>query len=217
MNIIFLVIPGLILLGYLFGSIPTGYLIAKYLKGIDIREYGSGSTGATNILRNVGKIPALSVLLIDLGKGMIAIAIWEWLFKLKFSETIPSHWQPWLIVLTGLAAIIGHSKPVWLNFKGGKSVATSLGVLFMANPLVASGTLAVFLIVLGVSRIVSLSSIAGAIAVGLLMVLLHQPLPYILLGISSGVYVIWRHQSNIERLGKGTEPRIGQTVPSNQS
>lgn len=201
---------GLVLLAYLLGSIPTGYWVAKYLKNIDIREYGSGSTGATNILRNVGKGAALTVLIVDLLKGAIAIGAGIYLS----TDVLPSDWQPWLVVATGLGAIIGHSKSIWLNFSGGKSVATGLGVLFVINPLVGLGSLGVFLIVLAISRIVSLSSITAAIAVTILMLLLKQPIPYLGFGIIAGVYVIWRHQSNLVRLWAGTEPRIGQSLES---
>lgn len=206
-----LVALGLVFLAYLLGSIPTGYWLAKYLKGIDIREVGSGSTGATNVLRSVGKTAALIVLLVDLTKGMIAIALIP-----VVSQIIPDAWQTWLIVATGLAAIIGHSKSIWLNFQGGKSVATSLGVLLMVNPLIALGCLGVFLLVLGISRIVSLSSICGAIALNIFMVTLQQPPAYILLGVSAGIYVIWRHQTNIKRILAGTEPKLGQTSTSAQ-
>ncbi|TVQ47544.1 MAG: glycerol-3-phosphate 1-O-acyltransferase [Gloeocapsa sp. DLM2.Bin57] len=204
-----LVAIGLVLLGYLLGSIPTGYWIAKYLKGIDIREVGSGSTGATNVLRSVGKTAALIVFVVDLTKGMIAIALIPF-----FNQIIPPTWQTWLIVAVGLAAIIGHSKSIWLNFQGGKSVATSLGVFLIINPIVALGCLGVFLIVLGISRIVSLSSICGAIALNIFMITLQQPPAYILLGVIAGIYVIWRHQTNIERILAGTEPKLGEASTS---
>jgi len=206
-----LVALGFICLGYCFGSIPTGYWIAKAIKGIDIRECGSGSTGATNVLRNVGKLPALVVFLVDFSKGTIAIALLQLLYQSKY-QILPSNWQTWLIILTGLAAIIGHSKSILLNFSGGKSVATSIGIFLMINPLVAISTFSVFLVVLAISRIVSLSSIIGAIAVGIFMIILQQPPAYIVLGVITGLYVIWLHRGNIERLLAGTEPRLGQTI-----
>lgn len=204
-----LVAIGLVLLGYLLGSIPTGYWIAKYLKGIDIREVGSGSTGATNVLRSVGKTAALIVFVVDLTKGMMAIALIPF-----FNQILPLTWQTWLIVAVGLAAIIGHSKSIWLNFQGGKSVATSLGVFLIINPIVALGCLGVFLIVLAISRMVSLSSICGAIALNIFMITLQQPPAYILLGVIAGIYVIWRHQTNIERILAGTEPKLGEASTS---
>ncbi|MEY3828041.1 MAG: hypothetical protein RLZZ148_2868 [Cyanobacteriota bacterium] len=190
----------LILLAYLLGSIPTGYLVGKYLQGIDIREHGSGSTGATNVLRT-------------LVKGMLGIALVKALY-LNSANPLPADWQTWLILATGLAAVIGHSKSIFLNFDGGKSVATSLGVLLMMSPWVALATLGSFLLVLAISRIVSLSSITGAIAVIILMLVLRQPLPYILFASVAGLYVIIRHRGNIERLLSGTEPRLGQKLES---
>ena len=202
----------LVIVAYLLGSIPTGYLAGRYLKGIDIREHGSGSTGATNVLRTLGKGAAIAVLLIDLLKGAIAVALVDIFYVVFPTEIIPNHWQPWLIIATGLAALLGHSKSIFLNFSGGKSVATGLGVLLVMNPIVALGTLGSFLIVLALSRIVSLSSICGAIAVNIFMIFLKQPVPYLLFAALAGIYVIVRHRSNISRLLTGTEPRIGQKL-----
>jgi len=202
----------LIIIAYLLGSIPTGYLAGRYLKGIDIREHGSGSTGATNVLRTLGKGAGSVVLFIDLLKGAIAVALvnlFYYLYPIKF---LPITWQPWLILVTGIAAILGHSKSIFLNFTGGKSVATSLGILLVMNPIVALGTLGSFLMVLALSRIVSLSSICGAIAVNILAISLQQPIPYLLFTGLAGIYVIVRHKSNISRLIAGTEPRLGQKL-----
>ena len=198
----------LIIAAYLLGSIPTGYAIGRYLKGIDIREHGSGSTGATNVLRTVGKLPAAAVLAIDMLKGIAAVALVNSVYT--FTDLLPTSWHSWLIVAAALSAIIGHSKSIWLNFTGGKSVATTLGILLIMNPIVALGTLASFGIVLAVSRIVSLSSICGAIAVNILMVVFHRPLPYSIFAAIAGLYVILRHRSNIQRLLAGDEPKIGQ-------
>lgn len=202
-----------LILAYLLGSIPTGYIAARLIKGIDIREHGSGSTGATNVLRTLGKGPGVLVLLIDMLKGVLAIALVNWLFTLPASVNYPI-WFAWLVALAGLAAILGHSKSIWLGFTGGKSVATSLGVLLAMSWQVALGTVVVFATVLALSRIVSLSSIAGAIAVYGFMLFLHQPLPYQLFALAGGLYVILRHRSNIERLLAGTEPRLGQNLSS---
>lgn len=198
----------LIIAAYLLGSIPTGYIVARYFKGIDIREHGSGSTGATNVLRTVGKIAAIAVLAIDLLKGLMAIALVNLVYA--SIDFLPDSWHFWLITAAALGAIVGHSKSVWLDFTGGKSVATTLGVLFVMNPVVALGTLASFGIILSFSRIVSLSSICGAIAVNILMVALNQPLPYSIFAALAGLYVILRHKSNIQRLLAGNEPKIGQ-------
>ncbi|MFM8299538.1 MAG: glycerol-3-phosphate 1-O-acyltransferase PlsY [Microcystis aeruginosa BS13-02] len=201
----------ILLLSYLLGSIPTGYLIGKYSKGIDIRDYGSGSTGATNVLRTLGKTAGAIVLLIDMLKGMAAVALVRVLYFIDVNP-LPDSWYYWLIIGAGLGSVIGHSKSIFLNFSGGKSVATSLGVLLVMNPLVACGTLASFLVMLALFRIVSLGSIIGALVVNILMVVLGQPLPYILFSLMAGTYVIVRHQGNIKRLLAGKEPKIGQKV-----
>jgi glycerol-3-phosphate acyltransferase PlsY len=208
----------ILLSAYLLGSTPTGYTAARLLKGIDIREHGSGSTGATNVLRTLGKGPGLLVLLVDMFKGVLALALVHWMFAFALRhDLIPSTinsdlWLVWMVTLAGLSAVFGHSKSIWLGFTGGKSVATSLGVLLAMNWQVAASTVGVFSFVLALSRIVSLSSIAGAIAVSLLMLLLHQPLPYVLFGVAGGLYVILRHRSNIQRLLAGEEPRLGQKI-----
>lgn len=206
-----------LLIAYLLGSMPTGYTVAKWLLGVDIRTVGSGSTGATNILRTLGKGPALGVLLVDVLKGVSAIALVRWVYTLGFTTTLVAppileNWLPWMVVLAGLFAVLGHSKSIFLGFTGGKSVATGLGVLLGLSWPVGLGTLGVFAVVLAISRIVSLSSICGAMGVFGLMFILGQPLPYQLFGILAGLFVIGRHRSNIERLLKGTEPRIGQSL-----
>lgn len=211
----------LLILAYLLGSLPTGYLAGRLLKGIDIREAGSGSTGATNVLRTLGKGPAIVVLLVDVLKGVLAIAsvnfaftrLPGWLYYTKVVDVNLANWQPWMIVLAGLLALLGHSKPIWLNFKGGKSVATSLGVLLAMDWRIGLSTIAVFAISIAISRIVSLSSITGAISVTALMIAFRQPLPYCLFAIAGGIYVIWLHRTNVQRLLTGTEPQIGQALP----
>jgi glycerol-3-phosphate acyltransferase PlsY len=203
----------LLLAAYLLGSIPTGYLTGRLLKGIDIREQGSGSTGATNVLRTLGKGPAALVLLIDALKGVAAIALVNGYYALVETPAIPATWHPWLVAASAFAALLGHSKSIWINFTGGKSVATGLGVLLAMSWPVGLGTLGVFALVLALSRIVSLGSISGAIVVPLLMIIAGQPLPYQLFAGAAGLYVIWKHRSNIQRVIAGTEPQVGQKLP----
>ncbi len=217
-----------LVIAYLLGSIPTGYMAAKLLKGIDIREVGSGSTGATNVLRTLGKGPGAIVLFIDCLKGVLAILLIYWLFRfdnglglgLGFNILPPEEintqlWQPWMVTAAGIIAVLGHSKSIFLGFTGGKSVATSLGVLLAMCWQVGLATLGVFAIIVAISRIVSLSSICGAIGVAIFMVVFQQPLAYVLFGIICGLYVILRHTSNIKRLLAGTEPKIGQKLQVN--
>jgi len=192
-----------VLLGYLLGSIPSGYLAGRWLKGIDLRTIGSGSTGATNVLRTVGKGPALVVFLVDVGKGAAAVLLARALGH-------GSDLSAWLEVLTGLAALAGHIWPLWLNFKGGKAVATGFGMfLGLAWP-VGLACFGVFMAVFSLSKIVSLASVIAALSLPLLMVLATGSPPYILVAVVAMVLVLWRHRSNLQRLIDGSEPKVGQ-------
>jgi glycerol-3-phosphate acyltransferase PlsY len=198
---------------YLLGATPTGYLAGKWLKGVDIRALGSGSTGATNALRTLGKGPGAAVLLIDVLKGVGAIvfarAFYSWLTPPTGFD--PQTWVPWAVCLAGLAVLLGHSRSVWLNFTGGKSVAAGLGVLLALSWPVGLGGLAVFGVVLAVFRVVSLGSILAAVTAMALVCGLEHPLPYRLMVIAGGLYVLVLHRANIRRLLSGTEPRLGQS------
>ena len=207
-------------IAYLFGSTPTGYLAGKLLKGIDIREHGSKSTGATNVLRTLGKWPALIVLIADVLKGAAAIIVARsfcpWLYA-ELSTTPPTAfdlqiWVPWAVCFAGIAVLLGHSRSIWLNFTGGKSAATGLGVLLAMSWPVGLGAATVFGVVLAIARMVSLGSILAALAAIVLICGLEQPLPYRLLVIAGGIYVIVRHRANIQRLLVGTEPRLGRSA-----
>lgn len=212
-------------IAYLLGSTPTGYLAGKLLKGIDIREHGSKSTGATNVLRTLGKWPFGVVLLVDVLKGVAAIIFARWLclwLSTLTSVTSPAvldmqAWTPWAICGAGLAALLGHSRSIWLNFAGGKSVATGLGVLLAMSWPVGLGALTAFGAVLAISRIMSLSSMIGALTAITLICALDHPLPYRLLVIAGGIFVIVRHRANVQRLLAGTEPRLGQSGPESKA
>jgi glycerol-3-phosphate acyltransferase PlsY len=214
-----LAIP-LLLAGYLLGSIPAGYLAGRWLRGLDIRQQGSGSTGATNVLRVVGKGPALVVLLIDVLKGTAAVLLARALLTpqgvpLDGGEVASWSTDSW-VVAAGLAALAGHIWPVWLGWRGGKAVATALGMLLGLAWPVGLACLGVFLAVLTVSRIVSLSSVAAAVALPLLMLGWFQDQglglrwPYLALALLTSGLVIWRHRSNLSRLLAGREPKLGQ-------
>ena len=188
-----------LVLGYLLGSIPSGWLAGRWLKGIDLRELGSGSTGATNVLRQVGKGPALVVFLIDVGKGAAAVLIAR---ALGLGD--------WIQVLAGLTALAGHIWPVWLGFKGGKAVATGLGMfLGLAWP-VGLASFGVFLAVFSLSRYVSLASVLAAISLPLLMAAGTSSNANLVVALVAMLLVLWRHRSNIKRLINGTEPKLNQ-------
>lgn len=200
---------------YLFGSIPSAYLAGKLLYGLDIRDHGSRSVGATNALRVLGKWPALAVLLVDILKGVAAILFMRWLLALQATPAAAPElqtWTPWVVGLAGLAALLGHSRSIWLQFSGGKSVATGLGVVLAISWPVALGALAAFGVVTAIFRIVSLGSILAASVAIVLICSLEQPLPYRLLIIAGGLYVVARHHANIRRLLAGAEPRIGERL-----
>ena len=199
-----------LLAGYLLGSIPAGWLAGRWLAGVDLRQEGSGSTGATNVLRVVGKGPALVVFLIDVLKGTAAVVLARGLLE-------PLGWDAggdWWVVAAGLAALAGHIWPVWLGGKGGKAVATGLGMLLGLAWPVGLACFGIFLTSLTLSRIVSLSSVVAALALPLLMLGWFgngsiRP-AYLGLAVLTTVLVVWRHRSNLARLLAGTEPRLGE-------
>ena len=191
----------ILLLSYLLGSFPTGFLIGKYLKNIDLRFIGSGSTGATNVFRNVGKWPALFVFIIDVGKGLIAVKIAQYYTDQNLIE-----------ILAGTFAISGHIWPIWLKGKGGKAVATGLGMFLALSWKVGLASLGIFLIVLAKSKFVSLSSISAAILLPIFMFFnlgnfIH---PYFFISLFVSLLVIWKHRTNINRLIRGEESKISQ-------
>ena len=192
-----------LLLGYLLGSIPSGFLAGKWCKDIDLRTIGSGSTGATNVLRNVGKGPALVVFLVDVAKGAAAVLI-------ASALTQNNPLNDWIQVLAGLAALAGHIWPIWLGFKGGKAVATGLGLfLGLAWP-VGLACFGMFMAVFSLSRIVSLASVVAALSLPLLMAAGSGSNANLVVALVAMALVLWRHRSNIQRLINGTEPKVGQ-------
>ena len=204
---------------YLLGSIPTAYLAGRLFKGIDIREHGSKSVGATNALRVLGKGPGSLVFAVDVLKGIAAIIFTRWLFMYVYgsiSVTPPAMFDlatamPWVVSLAAFAVLFGHARSIWLNFTGGKSIATGFGVLLALTWPVALGGLAAFALAVAIFRIVSLGSIAAALTSIVLICAIEQPLPFRLFVIIGGIYVIVRNRANIQRLFAGTEPRLGQS------
>ena len=198
----------LLAIAYLLGSFPTGYLVGR-MAGIDIRDHGSGSTGATNVWRNVGKFAGISVFVTDFAKGAIAIYLMQqanWLIaNLGLNQSITPDQLSFFVIGAGMLALIGHSRPVWLGFKGGKSVATGVGILFMLNWIVAIAAFSVWLATMAIWRTVSISSIAAATAAPVLMWTLQGNIVYSSFVTVGCIFVIWLHRSNIERILNGTE------------
>ncbi len=196
----------LIVLAYLIGSIPTAVWISKRFFGIDIREYGSGNSGATNTYRVLGKKWGTLVMIIDMLKGVAAASLYLFL-----SHYVHDEWDRTnLMVGLGLAAVIGHIFPIWANFKGGKGVATLFGMAVAIQPLVALCCVGVFLLVLYLTRFVSLSSILASIAFAVFILFVFnekEPL-YRVFAVLVALMVILTHQKNINRLLKGTESKV---------
>ena len=184
-------------LGHLCGSIPSGLWIVQALHGIDIRNYGSKNIGTTNVFRTVGPKTAVMVLLADALKGIVAV----WLVSTYFHN-------PVLDVVTALGALLGHNYSVFLGFKGGKGVATALGLLVFLMPKVAPCSFGVWLVLVLATRYVSLGSIAAAIVTPFLAWYMEYPLAYVIFSAIAAFFVVLRHKENIQRLLSGTESKI---------
>jgi glycerol-3-phosphate acyltransferase PlsY len=192
---------GLILLAYLLGSVPFGVVVARAQGGVDLRRVGSGNIGATNVLRAVGKGAAALTLLGDIGKGAVAVVLGR-------SFGVP----PTLLAMIALAAVVGHLLPAWSGFRGGKGVATTLGVVLAAMPPVGGLLVLIWLAVAGIWRYSSLAALAAAAALPGLAWWLDGRRPMLVLSVSLLLIVLARHRENIVRLWQGTEGKIGQTV-----
>lgn len=188
-----------LLLGYLLGSLPFGYLVVKYRTGADIRAAGSGSTGATNVTRALGLGWGTLTLGLDAAKGFLAVLLAT---KLSGGDL---RW----VAAAGLAAILGHSFPVFLRFRGGKSVATGLGVFVYFTPWAVLTVLGVWMAVVAVWRYVSLGSILAAAAYPLFAFALYRPPAEVTLaGVAGACLIILRHWSNLQKLVNGTENKL---------
>ena len=188
----------LVAAAYFLGSIPFGYLIAK-IWNIDVRRRGSGNIGATNVFRTVGTIPGLIVFILDLLKGTLAIYL---------SQQIIT--DPRWIILTGLAVILGHMFPIFLKFKGGRGAATGLGVLLGIAPDVFLGAIIIALLLVAITRYVSITSMLTSVLVPVALFMMERPYPYILFTASISALIILRHIPNIKRLINKTEPKFGE-------
>ncbi len=197
---------------YLLGSVPFALLIGYAWKRVDIRNYGSGNIGASNVLRVLGWPAALLCLILDMAKGFVPVWV-----AAGFQDV-----DPLVVVGAGLAAIIGHNASVFLRFRGGKGVATSLGVVIGVSPQIAVLAFVIWLLVVTVTRFISVASICAGISVPIMMLLSSKaqsahwgramPVEYIYLGLLGAGFILLKHRPNIVRLANGTEPRIGERV-----
>lgn len=186
-----------ILLGYLAGSVPFAFLLARR-RGIDVRVAGSGNVGAANVLRTTGPWRGVIVMSLDVAKGVGAVAI----AHLLSGGTA-------LIALTGAAAIVGHVYPVWLRFHGGKGVAVAAGVFTMLSPGATAAAAGLFLLIAWATRYVSLASIAATVALPPTAWILGSPLSVVLVAAGTSGLILFRHRANWRRLRSGTERRMG--------
>jgi glycerol-3-phosphate acyltransferase PlsY len=196
--------PLAIVLAYVIGSVPTGYLIGKIFRGIDIREHGSGNIGATNTLRVLGKPAGVTALVLDVAKGFVAVTA---LAAIAASGRSPVT-LPMMQVLLGIAAIAGHNWTVFLKFRGGKGVATSAGVFLGITWLPVLIAAAVFTVIVLSTRIVSVGSMSAAVALPVAMLALGSEREFVVFGIVAAALVLVRHSSNIKRLLRGKEHRF---------
>lgn len=201
--------PVLVLIAaYLLGSIPFGYLIVRAKEGADVRETGSGGTGATNVSRRAGKKAGIITLLLDAAKGLAAVGLARWLAGSHFEIN-------WWVAAAAVLAVIGHCFPVWLGFRGGKGVATGVGLFLGLSPIAVGCALVVFVLVVWLTRYVSLGSIMATMVFPICVWLLSLYLkpvetlaPVMTASIIGGLIIIFMHRANIGRLIAGTESRF---------
>lgn len=203
--------------GYLLGSIPFAYVLARATTGEDLRRVGSGNVGAANVLRRTGWGPGLAALALDAGKG--AAAVWVGT-RLAMAAGVPGATGATAVdpvtgtaVVAGVAAVIGHVYPVWLGFEGGKGVATAAGVFAVLSPVTLLGAAIAFLVIVWRTRYVSLGSIAGAVLVPLLTIVEDAPWPVWLGACVTSALVLFKHRENLARLRGGREHRLGEERP----
>ena len=205
-------LPGaalLVVLGYLVGALPFGLLVGRLAGGVDLREHGSGRTGATNALRTVGLAGAVATFLLDLGKGLVAVLLVRWLYQAG-----PAGSPDWVAAAAGVAAIGGHIRSVFIGFKGGRGVATFAGAMLVTAPWTVAIVVPLVALIVWRSRIVSLGSLAGSL---LAPVISAAFVPFgqatwagVALGVGGAALITVAHTDNIARLRAGTERRMGR-------
>ena len=185
------------IVAYILGSIPNALWIGKVFKGIDVREHGSKNTGSTNAARVLGAKLGILTLILDISKGAIPTLIATMLLDSSIS-----------VILVGICAILGHSFSIFMKFKGGKAVATTVGVFIVLVPGAILLVAVIFFLVFGITRYVSLSSMIGAISLPIWIIIFYKNIPLTIFGIIIAILIIVRHKSNIQRLLNGTESKF---------
>ena len=185
------------IVAYLLGSIPFGYLIVRGKSGADIRETGSGGTGATNVSRRAGKAAGVLTLLLDAGKGCVAVLI---------ARAVSG--EDWVIAAAAIAALVGHIFPLWLGFRGGKGVATGVGIFLVLAPIALLCAGIVFVAVVVLTRYVSLGSLTAAALIPVLVWLQSDSQSLVVAAVAGALLIVFAHRGNIQRLASGTESRF---------
>jgi glycerol-3-phosphate acyltransferase PlsY len=191
-----------LVIAYLIGAIPFGYLLVRISTGKDVRSAGSGNIGATNVLRTTGRAAGVATLLLDVAKGFVAVFI-----AAKMTDD-----DPWWMSLAALAVMAGHAFPVFLKFHGGKAVASFIGAFLYLTPLPLAAVLVLFVITVAATKAISAGSViaAGTFPLGVWLIL-HPPAPVLMAAFVAGAFIVYRHKSNIQRLHAGTENRFSFT------
>ncbi len=196
------------LVSYLLGAIPFGWILAKLVKGIDLHQFGSGNIGATNAGRALGRWAALLIYLLDFGKGFLPTHFFVSWFSLDASNT-------WIPVGLGSIAVLGHCFPVYLKFRGGKGVATTTGVMLSLDPLAIALSGGTWFVTLALFKFVALASVVMALALPFFVYCIEtgqtfeQRLPTLLFSITIALFIVFTHRTNLSRIFKGEEPKIG--------
>lgn len=195
---------------YLAGSIPFSYVAGKLLKGVDLRDHGSGNLGASNTFRILGAVPGAIVLLLDIAKGFVPVFVAG---AIADSAAVPAHW---MILSCAFAAVVGHMFSLYLRFSGGKGIATSAGAFLAITPYATLGACVVFAAVFAARRIMSLATLSGAVSLPVFVYLVDRfrlwssHWSYIVVTIALVIVIFYRHRSNIRRLMAGTEPVLAR-------
>lgn len=194
-----------LLIAYLLGAIPWALIVGKLGYGVDVRERGSGNLGATNVLRTLGVRAAIATYVLDFGKGLVGVLIAWALVPVAMGGAL----HEWTLVAATLAVMLGHSYSPYVKMRGGKGVAVASGALLVVTPLCWPLLLGIFVVVVALSRMVSLGSIVIAAAYPALTIWLYgDQVPFVVFSFAAAALVIWRHRSNIARIARGTEPRV---------
>jgi len=193
-----------LIISYVLGSIPFGILIGKHFKGIDITKIGSGNIGTANSFRALGPVFGSLVFLGDVGKGVLSCLI--------ASSFVKEPVTPYAVILCGFLAILGHNNSIFLKFKGGKGIATSLGVIIFLDYKIALICFALWAVIVFITKYSSLGSIIGTICLPIFMYFFKKPLPYTVFTVIIAVFAVYKHKENIKRLLKGEELKINQKI-----